>query len=112
MPTVRRGPKRAPVRPKGPVAAPRLTGDELLGRVMDLMITHVGTATDTDRFKAQAEALGVLMAAEHALHGVTCGERNPNQPCPRHPASHIADAMLDSLNGSLARMFGTTGFIQ
>lgn len=108
MPTVRKGPKRAPRKPK----AVRLTSDQLLEKVMDLVVTHVGTANDTERFKAQAEALAVLMAAEHALHGVTCGDRNPNEPCPRHPAAHMADAMLDSLTGALARAFGTTGYMQ
>lgn len=90
----------------------RLTPDQLLEAVVSMMTNHIATAGDGDRFKAQAEALGTLMAAEHALHSMVCVGRHGQQECPRHPAHHIADAMLDDLHGALTRVFDATGYVQ
>jgi hypothetical protein len=85
-----------------------LTGDQLLEIIIDLCLTHIGTATDDSRFKATIEALACLQVAEHSLHGVTC----KGSPCPRHGAQHLGEAMLDDINGALTRVFGATGYIQ
>lgn len=86
-----------------------MTGDELLEKVCELLVQHVGEAPDAAKPRAKVEAVAAAQAAAEAFHAFVCGGEGH---CPREAANLLTEAMLNDIQSATNRLFGSTGFVQ